>query len=71
MAQQVDEVWIVLDALAECTNRKEYPDRGLLTWMKILQDSQTSTHLLVASRPEQEIEASIKKWARDQDTISI
>ncbi|RYC63098.1 hypothetical protein CHU98_g3117 [Xylaria longipes] len=71
MAQGVKGIWIVLDALDECTIRDEYPTGGLLSWTRSLQTSQANVHLLVTSRPEQDIEASIKGWARNQDIIPI
>lgn len=72
MLQQAGEAYIILDALDECKKRKEYPTRGLLTLMKDLAKSQQSNiHLLVTSRPEQDITSSIESWARNRDIIPI
>lgn len=72
MIQQVGEVWIVLDALDECQIRKEYPVGGLLPWIEhLLGSQQTNVHLLVTSRPEQDIKSAIGNWAREQDIVPI
>lgn len=72
MVQQVGEVWIVLDALDECQTRKEYPAGGLLPWIEhLLGSQQTNVHLLVTSRPEQDIKLAIETWARKQDIVPI
>lgn len=71
--QQVGEIWIVLDALDECQSRKEYLAGGLLPWIEYLLgvQQQISVHLLVTSRPEQDIQSVIERCARRQDIISI
>ncbi|KAI0192278.1 hypothetical protein EV127DRAFT_468867 [Xylaria flabelliformis] len=71
MIKKVQEVWIILDALDECPTRTEYPTGGLLSWIQNLHSSQVNTHLIITSRPEQDIEASIKSMARIQDIIPI
>ncbi|ORY67765.1 ankyrin repeat-containing domain protein [Pseudomassariella vexata] len=71
MIQQADEVWLVLDALDECPIRSGYPTGGLLPWIHSLRDTQMNVHLLVTSRPEQDIESTIEKWARKEDIIPI
>ncbi|KKA19770.1 Uncharacterized protein T310_6236 [Rasamsonia emersonii CBS 393.64] len=70
MIQQVGEVWIVLDALDECNTRKE--TEALLLWIKCILDSELrNVHLIVTSRPEQDIESAISEWARTEDMIAI
>jgi hypothetical protein len=73
MVQQAEEVWIVIDALDECQTRKEHSRRGLLSWIQSLQDSQgqVNVHLLLTSRPEQDIEAAIRGSTQDQNIILI
>ena len=72
MIRLVDEVWIVLDALDECCTRRGTPTEGLLSWITDLRNSgQRNVHLLVTSRPEQDIEAEVRKWARDEDITPI
>jgi len=67
MIQQAKEAWIVLDALDECTTRE-----GLLLWMKdILSSEQRNVHLLVTSRPVQDIESEISDWAQKDDGVPI
>jgi hypothetical protein len=72
MIQQAKEVWIVLDALDECTTREGSQTEGLLSWMKdILSSEQRNVHLLVTSRPEQDIESEISDWAQKDDAVPI
>lgn len=59
MIQKLGQVWIVLDTLDECDIRKRTEE--LLPWIKDLVSKQTNVHVLVTSRPEQEIEAPIKE----------
>lgn len=72
MIEQVKEVWIVLDALDECSTRKGPPTEGLLSWIRdLLASEQRNVHLLVTSRPEQDIESGIMKFARNDDIVPI
>jgi len=70
--RQVEEVFIVLDALDECRTREGALKEELLSWIKeILQLEESNVHLLVTSRQEQYIESRIKKFARSDDVKSI
>ncbi|KAK8229419.1 ankyrin repeat-containing domain protein [Phyllosticta capitalensis] len=72
MIHQIGEVWIVLDALDECLSRNDYPTGGLLHWIgSLLGSHQSNVHLLVTSRPEQDIESFIREKARPQDIIHL
>jgi NACHT domain len=72
MTQQVDEVWIVLDALDECSTRKGTRTKGLLSWMEDLLCSELrNVHLLATSRQEEDIESALSKWARIEDMMPI
>lgn len=71
MLHKAEDVWIVIDALDECQTRRGHSGGGVLSWIQSLQDSQKKLHLLLTSRPEQDINASIRGWARDQDILSI
>ena len=67
MMEQAGEVFIVLDALDECQTRSE-----LLSWMKCLLDfHQMNVHLIVTSRPEQDIRAALEKWTHSRLIIPI
>ncbi|KAI2603684.1 ankyrin repeat-containing domain protein [Hypoxylon sp. NC1633] len=66
MVEQSDEVWIILDALDECTTRKE-----LLSWIRTLRNLQMNIHFLVTSRPEQDITATIESFPCIQGIIHI
>jgi Cdc6-like AAA superfamily ATPase len=72
MIEQVKEVWIILDALDECCTRKGPPTEGLLSWMReVLNSEQRSVHLLVTSRPEQDIESGIIEFAHNDNIVPI
>lgn len=71
MVQQAGQAWIVLDALDECKTRSDYPVMGLLSWIRQLRDSEVDVHILVTSRPEQDIQSSIKKWTSSKDAIPL
>jgi hypothetical protein len=69
MIDSLEKVWIVLDALNECTPRNE-----LLFWINsIVQNSfvQINIHFLVTSRPEQDIKRAILRYASDEQMIAI
>jgi Cdc6-like AAA superfamily ATPase len=70
--QQVGEVWIVLDALDECLTRKGKRTEGILSWMRdLLSSKERNIHVLMTSRPEQDIEMEVRQWARRHDIVSI
>ncbi|KAI1383412.1 ankyrin repeat-containing domain protein [Hypoxylon trugodes] len=71
MVQRASELWIVIDALDECVTRREYPSEGVLEWIEDIRGCEASVHLLVTSRPEQDIMSSIKGWTREQDIIPL
>lgn len=69
MIDSLEEVWIVLDALDECTPRDE-----LLAWLRSVNQNisiKINMHLLVTSRPEQDIESAIKYYASKEQIIAI
>src|SRR5947199_1470177 len=70
MIDQVKEVWILLDALDECNTKGDKAPRSekLLSWMKdLLNSEQRNVHLLVTSRPEQDIKSVISEFACKDD----
>lgn len=71
LVQQTGELWIVLDALDECRQRSEGSTGGLLSWIRGLRDASSAIHVLVTSRPEQDIQAAIHSWAHDEEVISL
>jgi len=72
MMEQVEEVWIVLDALDECTTRRGSPTEGVISWIgEVLNSEQRNIHVLVTSRPEQDIKSGILKFAHHDDTVPI
>ncbi|KAH0562441.1 hypothetical protein GP486_002866 [Trichoglossum hirsutum] len=72
MIEQVKEVWIVLDALDECRTRMGSLTEGLLPWIKdLLESEQRNVHLLVTSRPEQDIKSQVSELAHDDDIVPL
>ncbi|CEJ90686.1 hypothetical protein VHEMI06451 [[Torrubiella] hemipterigena] len=71
MILQCGEVWIVLDALDECPARNTPIAHGLLPWIREMQTLLPAIHLLVTSRPEQDIRKSIETWAGINRSISL
>jgi hypothetical protein len=72
MIEQVKEVWLVLDALDECRTRKGPSTEGLLSWIReVLNSERGNVHLLVTSRPEQDIESEIMEFAHIDDVVPI
>jgi hypothetical protein len=71
MMKQAGEIWIVLDALDECHIRNEGSAYGLISWIRSLRDLDLNIHVLVTSRPEQDIKSAIESWARDSEIISL
>lgn len=71
MLLQAGDVFVVLDALDECPTRQQYPDGRLLDWISGQLKFAENVHILTTSRPEQDIQSSITKWARDSDIVSL
>lgn len=72
MVKQAGQVWIVLDALDECRTRAGKRTIGSLSWMTdLLKSDDRNVHLLMTSRPEQDIEAEVRQWACDGDVLSL
>jgi len=67
MLQACGQVRVMLDALDECTTRKE-----LLQWLEgLVAPRAGSIQLIATSRREQEIELGITKWANPTEIVSI
>jgi hypothetical protein len=62
MVNNMDETWIVLDALDECHGQQE-----LLLWIDDFRNSSVNLHILATSRPEQEIQKTIEAWTSYTD----
>jgi hypothetical protein len=65
--QQFTHVYIVLDALDECTQREELMDmlETVAGWQL------GNVHLLMTSRKEGDIESSLKTYVQEEDTICL
>ncbi|KAF7534098.1 hypothetical protein G7054_g6514 [Neopestalotiopsis clavispora] len=66
MVRESGEVWVVLDALDECTVRNE-----LLSWLKDVRTGEQNVHLLVTCRPERDIRSAIKDFSHEDERIPI
>lgn len=72
MIKQVKEVWIVLDALDECHTRRGPSTEGILSWIReALNSDQRNVHLLVTSRPVQDIKSGIIEFAYNNSIVPI
>ncbi|KAH6839397.1 hypothetical protein B0I37DRAFT_357994 [Chaetomium sp. MPI-CAGE-AT-0009] len=69
MAQSAGELWVVLDALEEC-NVEQQHRRELLDWIQDFHADSSNAHLLVTSRPEEDIQSAVEKWA-SVDSIPV
>jgi hypothetical protein len=67
MIHQFPQVYIVLDALDECTNRNE-----LMSILESIAGFQLNgLHLLVTSRKERDIESSLEGFVEDSNIICL
>ncbi|EGX49625.1 hypothetical protein AOL_s00078g114 [Orbilia oligospora ATCC 24927] len=63
IVEQAKEVWLILDALDECSTRGGSSTEGLLSWMnEILNSEQWNLHLLATSRPENDIKSEVENF---------
>lgn len=70
--EQIKEIWIIIDALDECSTNGSTSREKLLSWMSELRNPhKRNVHLLVTSRPETDIENGIKKFADESNVIPI
>lgn len=72
MIYPLEDVYVVLDALDECQTRTGLPTEGLLSWMRdLLGSGQRNVHLLVTSRPEQDIQSKLNDLVYKENTTPI
>jgi hypothetical protein len=65
--QEFTQVYVILDALDECTQRSE-----LMTMLKTVAGWQLDNlHLLVTSRKERDIETCLENYVREEDAICL
>jgi hypothetical protein len=66
-AQDFTQVYVVLDALDECTQRSELMDilEAVAGWKL------DNLHLLMTSRKERDIESSLETYVREEDTVCL
>jgi hypothetical protein len=67
VAQEFAHVYIILDALDECTQRLELTDmlRTVAGWQL------NNLHLLMTSRKERDIETSLESYVRKEDAVCL
>ncbi|KAF2823360.1 hypothetical protein CC86DRAFT_396160 [Ophiobolus disseminans] len=67
VAQEFAHVYVVLDALDECSQRSE-----LMDMLEIVAGWQLDNlHLLMTSRKERDIETSLQGYVREEDTVCL
>ena len=73
MLHGANNVWIVLDALDECTERNDQRNsRGILPFIKQIAISELqSVHLLITSRVEEGIQAALTGWISPENITTI
>ncbi|CEJ81552.1 hypothetical protein VHEMI01673 [[Torrubiella] hemipterigena] len=71
MIVQCRDVWIVLDGLDECNTRGLHTSDSVLLWIKKLSSPPSNLHVLVTSRPENDIKSSIEAWASTDEIVSL
>jgi hypothetical protein len=66
-AQEFTHVYVVLDALDECTQRSELMDmlEAVAGWQL------DNLHLLMTSRKERDIECSLEEYIREEDAVCL
>ncbi|KAI0574012.1 multiple ankyrin repeats single kh domain protein [Pyrenophora tritici-repentis] len=66
-AQEFTHVYVVLDALDECTQRSE-----LMDMLETIAEWQLDNlHLLMTSRKERDIESSLEEYIKDEDAVCL
>lgn len=71
MIEDTGDIWIILDALDECSTRDKHPGPGLLIWLRDLYFRQKGLHLLVTSRPEEDVRSVISSFAKEAFIIRL
>lgn len=65
------DVWIIMDGLDECDTRGQHAIDSVLLWIKMLRQSLSNAHILITSRPENDIKLSIETWASTKEMILL
>jgi hypothetical protein len=72
MLTKAGETYIIFDALDESERYSgSYSSKSLLDWIKSVHDESINIHILVTSRPEQDIMASFNGWVRNDKIIQL
>ncbi|KAI4943376.1 hypothetical protein J4E91_009285 [Alternaria rosae] len=67
VAQEFAQVYVILDALDECTQRLELTDiLGTIARWQL-----NNLHLLITSRKERDIETSLESYVREKDAVCL
>ncbi|CAH0045316.1 unnamed protein product [Clonostachys solani] len=62
MVQEAGKIYILLDALDECSTLEDHHTRGLLSWIDSFRSSRNNAHFFVTSRPEHAIQSQMDAW---------
>jgi hypothetical protein len=71
MLEDAGEVWMVLESLDKCGFRDDTSKPGLFWWLSSVHSHQTNLHLLVTSRPEEDIRSAIETFAEGDYTVDV
>lgn len=63
MLPEAGEVWMVLNSVDKCAFRDDGANPGLFTWLSSLYSYQINLHLLVTSRPDEDVISAIQSFA--------
>lgn len=72
MTERAERVWIVLDAVDECVERKGGPVEGLLSWIQdFVVWEPKNVHFLITSRPADDIQSGLDDLISEKTKISL
>lgn len=65
------DIWIILDGLDECETRGENATNSVMLWIKELRHSLHNVHILITSRPEEDIKSCIETWNSVEEIVPL
>lgn len=73
MLREMNEVWIVLDALDECKTRSDNRDAyGILPWIRhITTSKRVDCRMVITSREEEDIKSAFTSWIHPKSVTPI
>ncbi len=71
MITKCQNTWIILDGLDECETRGQHATNSVMLWVKKLRSSSRNAHILITSRPEEDIKSSVEAWAVADEIVAL